>query len=126
MLVTSLGTRVSACSISLAVKLPGKTDIATFVFQYGIEDPKAPADRDAYKKWLADNKIFTSKDDRQKGSAWYLEGVDAQNKATFRMVVIYGGKKLICYGSLYKDSGMGDHRDQTIIQAKQICETLTL
>ena len=42
------------------------------------------------------------------------------------MVVIYGGKKLICYGSLYKDSGLGDLRDQTVIQAKQICETLTL
>ena len=91
-----------------------------------IEDAKAPADRDAYKKWLADNKIFVSKDDRQKGAAWYLEGVDGANKPAFRMVVIYGGKKLICYGSLYKDSGLGDLRDQTIIQAKQICETLTL
>ena len=118
--VTSAGT------ISLAVKVPGKTDIATFVFHYGIEDAKAPADRDAYKKWLADNKLFVSKDDRQKGAAWYLEGVDGTGKPAFRMVVIYGGKKLICYGSLYKDSALGDLRDQTIIQAKQICETLTL
>ena len=116
----------AAGTISLAVKVPGKTEIATFVFRYGIEDAKAPADRDAYKKWLADNKLFTSKDDRQKGAAWYLEGVDGSNKPSFRMVVIYGGQKLICYGSLYKDSALGDLRDQTIIQAKQICETLTL
>ena len=116
----------AAGTISLAVKVPGKTEIATFVFQYGYEDAKAPADRDAYKKWLADNKIFVSKDDRQKGAAWYLEGVDGSSKPSFRMVVIYGGKKLICYGSLYKDSALGDLRDQTIIQAKQICETLTL
>jgi hypothetical protein len=116
----------SAGTISLAVKVPGKADIATFVFHYGIEDAKAPADRDAYKKWLADNKLFISKDDRQKGAAWYLEGVDGKGKGAFRMVVIYGGKKLICYGSLYKDSALGDLRDQTIIQAKQICETLTL
>ena len=117
---------VAAGTISLAVKLPGKTEIATFVFRYGIEDPKAPADRDAYKKWLAENKIFISKDDRQKGAAWYLEGIDGTGKGAFRMVVIYGGKKLICYGSLYKDSALGDLRDQTVIQAKQICETLTL
>ena len=116
----------AAGTISLAVKVPGKTEIATFVFQYGYEDAKAPADRDAYKKWLADNKLFVSKDDRQKGAAWYLEGVDGSSKPSFRMVVIYGGKKLICYGSLYKDSALGDLRDQTIIQAKQICETLTL
>ncbi len=116
----------AAGTISLAVKIPGKTDIATFLFRYGIEDAKAPADRDAYKKWLADNKIFVSKDDRQKGAAWYLEGTDGTGKAAFRMVVIYGGKKLICFGSLYKDSGLGDLRDQTVIQAKQICETLTL
>jgi hypothetical protein len=113
-------------TISLAVKIPGKTDIVTFQFSYGMEDPKAPADRDAYKKWLATNKIFVSKDDRQKGAAWYLEGVDGAGKPAFRMVVIYGGKKLICFGSLYKDSGLGDLRDQTVIQAKQICETLTL
>jgi hypothetical protein len=113
-------------TLSLAVKIPGRTDIATFVFQYGIEDSSAPADRDAYKKWLADRKIFISKDDRQKGAAWYLEGVDRQGKPAFRMVVQYGDKKLICYGSLYKDSSLGDLRDQTIIQAKQICETLAL
>jgi hypothetical protein len=118
----------AAGTISFVVKIPGKTETATFVFAYGMEDAKAPADRDAYKKWLADNKLFVSKDDRQKGSAWYLEGTDPQNanKPAFRMVVVYGGKKLICYGSLYKDSTLGDLRDQAIIQAKQICETLTL
>ena len=43
--------------------------------------------------------------------------------------MLYGGKHLICYGSLYKDaesSKLGDDRDQTLIQAKQICETLAL
>ena len=118
--VTTPGT------ISFVVKIPGKSETATFTFNYGIEDARAPADRDAYKKWLADQKIFTSKDDRQKGVAWYLEGVDSAGKPAFRMVVTYGGKKLICYGSLYKESSLGDLRDQTIIQAKQICETLTL
>ena len=113
-------------TISLAVKVPGRSEPATFVFYYRIEDASAPADRDAYKKWLAERKIFTSKDDRQTGAAWYLEGSDGAGKPAFRMVVQYGGKKLVCYGSLYKDSSLGDLRDQTIIQAKQICETLTL
>ena len=47
----------------------------------------------------------------------------------FRYVVLYGGKRLICYGSYYKDAEsnrLGDDRDQTLIQAKQICETLAL
>ncbi len=116
----------AAGTFSLAVKIPGRTETATFIFQYGYEDPKAPADRDAYKKWLAEHKIFNSRDDRQKGGAWYLEGVDGSGKPAFRMVVQYGGKKLICYGSLYKDSTLGDLRDQTVIQAKQICETIAL
>ena len=45
------------------------------------------------------------------------------------MLVTYGGKRLVCYGSLYKDADsnrLGDDRDQTLIQAKQICETLAL
>jgi len=43
--------------------------------------------------------------------------------------VIYSGKKLICGGSLYKDAAsnqLGDIRDKTLIQAKEICETLQL
>jgi hypothetical protein len=116
-----------AGTISFIVKIPGKQETATFVFRYGLEDAKAPADRDAYKKWLADNKIFTSKDDRQKGAAWYLEGIDGPTgRPAFRMVVLYGGKRLICGGTLYKESPLGDLRDQVIIQAKQICESVTL
>jgi hypothetical protein len=115
-----------AGTISFIARIPNRQDTATFVFRYGIEDAKAPADRDAYKKWLAENKIFTTRDDRQKGAAWYLEGNDGQGRASFRMVVLYGGKRLICGGTLYKESPLGDLRDQVIIQAKQICESVTL
>jgi hypothetical protein len=116
----------AAGTFSLAVKVPGKSDIATFTFSYGFEDAKAPMDRDAYKKWLADNKIFTSKDDRQTGGVWTLIGVDGKGQPAFRMVAQFGGKKLICYGSLYKESPLGDLRDQTVLQAKQICESVAL
>jgi hypothetical protein len=115
-----------AGTISFIARIPNRQDTATFVFRYSIEDAKAPTDRDQYKKWLADNKIFTTRDDRQKGAAWYLEGNDGQGRAAFRMVVLYGGKRLICGGTLYKDSPLGDLRDQVIIQAKQICESVTL
>jgi hypothetical protein len=115
-----------AGTISFIARIPNRQDTATFVFRYGIEDANAPADRDAYKKWLAENKIFTTRDDRQKGAAWYLEGNDGQGRASFRMVVLYGGKRLICGGTLYKESPLGDLRDQVIIQAKQICESVTL
>ena len=50
-------------------------------------------------------------------------------RAAFRYLVNFGGKHLICFGSLYKDAEsnkLGDLRDQVIIQAKQICETLAL
>lgn len=120
----------AAGTISLFVKIPKRTgEMALFVFRYGIEDASAPAERDAYKKWLADNKILNAAMDRQRGAAWYLEGTDGSGRAAFRFVVNYGGKKLICFGSLYKDGAsnqLGDLRDQTLIQAKQICETLTL
>ena len=45
------------------------------------------------------------------------------------MVVNYSKRLLLCYGSTYRDAAsnaLGDLRDQTIIQAKQICESLTL
>ncbi len=116
-------------TLSFFVKIPNRSESALFVFQYGYEDAKAPVDRDAYKKWLADTKILVAKDDRQAGAAWYIEGTDASGKPAFRFVINYGGKKLICHGSLYKDaasSALGDLRDQTILQAKQICETLAL
>ena len=116
-------------TISLRVKRPDHTDSAPFVFRYGFEDAKAPRDRDAYKKWLADTKVLMTKDDRQAGSSWYLEGTDASGHPAFRFSINYGGKKLVCYGSLYKDAAsnqLGELRDQTILQAKQICETLAL
>ncbi|MDQ3368797.1 MAG: hypothetical protein M3680_25490 [Myxococcota bacterium] len=119
----------AAGTISLFVKIPNRAESALFIFKYGYEDPKAPSDRDAYKKWLGDQKVLTVKDDRQLGAAWYIEGTDGSGRPAFRVVVNYGGKKLLCYGSLYKDatSGqLGDLRDHTIIQAKQICETLAL
>ena len=118
-----------AGTISFQLKVPGKSDVKVFVFHYGYEQANAPGDREQYKKWLADNKILSVGMDRQRSSAWYLEGVDGNGQASFRMLVIYGGKKLVCGGSLYKDPGsnaLGDLRDQTIIQAKQICETLAL
>jgi hypothetical protein len=118
-----------AGTISLGVKIPGRTDSAIFVFRYGYEDQTAPADRDAYKKWLADKKLLSVRQDRQAGAAWFLEGTDGSGNPAFRVVVNWGGKKLICHGSLYKDgesSRLGDLRDQTIIQAKQICETVAL
>jgi len=119
----------AAGTISFRVKIPNRTESALFVFRYGYEDPKAPSERDAYKKWLVDSKLLTPKDDRQAGGAWYIEGTDARGKPAFRFVINYGGKKLICHGSLYKDAAsnaLGDLRDQTILQAKQICETLAL
>lgn len=102
----------------------------TFTFHYGYDDPRAPSDREQYKKFLLDQKIMTGElRDRQRGGAWFIEGADENGAPAFRYVVLYGGKRLICYGSLYKDAEsnkLGDDRDQTIIQAKQICETLAL
>jgi len=118
-----------AATISLVVKVPGKEETKVFAFRYGYEDPKAPADRDAYKKWLADSKILTVSVDRQRGAAWYLEGVDGAGAPAFRFLVNYGGKKLVCGGLLYKDaasSKLGDIRDKTVIQAKEICESVAL
>jgi hypothetical protein len=118
-----------AGTISLAVKIPGRTNSAVFVFRYGYEDPSAPADREAYKKWLGEKRLLTVRQDRQSASAWYIEGTDKSGSPAFRFVVNYGGKRLICYGSLYRDgesNKLGDLRDQTLIQAKQICESISL
>jgi hypothetical protein len=118
-----------AGTISLAVKVQGRPQPAVFRFRYGYEDAKAPADRDAYKKWLAENKLLVPRQDRQAGAAWFIEGTDGSGSPAFRVVVNYGGRKLICGGSLYKDAEsnkLGDLRDQTIIQAKQICESVAL
>lgn len=109
-----------------SLSLYEKNSNATFKFNYGYEDAKAPTEREAYKKFLADGGLLTVRADRQSGAAWYLEGTDATGHAAFRIVVKYGGKRLICYGSLYKDSGLGDLRDSVLIQAKQICEGIQL
>ena len=112
------------------VRIKGTQSTRTFTFSYGYDDPKAPADRDQYKKYLQETRALTGEiRDRQRGAAWFLEGTDASGLPAFRYVVLYGGKRLICYGSLYKDAEsnrLGDDRDQTVIQAKQICETLAL
>ena len=119
-----------AGTISLVVKVPGTADSTrVFAFHYGYEDAKAPSDRDAYKKWLADNNILKPNMDRQHGGSWYLEGVDGSGAPAFRSIVVWGGRKLICGGSLYKDAGsnqLGDIRDKTVLQAKAICETIAL
>ena len=114
-----------AGTISLFVDVQSKDETAVFKFHYGYDDPRAPSDREAYKKFLTDSKILTVAADRQRGAAWLLEGSDASGPA-FRVLVIYGGKRLVCYGSLYKGSGFGDIRDEVIIQAKKICETIQL
>ncbi|HET7505021.1 MAG TPA: hypothetical protein VFK02_28580 [Kofleriaceae bacterium] len=112
------------------VRIKGTQSTKTFTFHYGYDDPKAPTDRERYKKYLQDTRALTGDlRDRQRGAAWFLEGNDASGLPAFRYVVLYGGKHLICYGSLYKDADgnrLGDDRDQTVIQAKQICETLAL
>jgi hypothetical protein len=116
---------VEAGTISLVEKRSGKT----FTFRYGFDDPRAPVDREQYKKFLEDQKVLKVTLDRQRGAAWYLEGTDGNGAPAFRYLVNYGGKKLICGGSLYKDadsSKLGDIRDRLVIQAKQICESLSL
>ncbi|MBX3154536.1 MAG: hypothetical protein KF773_00925 [Deltaproteobacteria bacterium] len=116
-------------TISFEMKVPGKTERKIFVFRYGYESDKAPTDRDAYKKWLEKEGILRDIKDRQRGGAWLLEGLDATGSPSFRFVVLYSKRLLLCYGSTYRDAAsnaLGDLRDQTIIQAKQICETLTL
>jgi hypothetical protein len=122
--VTEAGT------FQYVVRIKGTQSTKTFSFRYGYDDPRAPTDREQYKKYLQDSKVLMGEiRDRQRGSAWFLEGTDASGLPAFRYLVVYGGKRLICYGSLYKDADgnrLGDDRDQTVIQAKQICETLAL
>lgn len=118
-----------AGTISLVVKVPGGDATRVFAFRYGYEDGKAPSDRDAYKKWLIENNILKPNIDRQHGGSWYLEGVDGSGAPAFRSIVVWGGRKLICGGSLYKDTAsnqLGDIRDKTVIQAKAICESIAL
>ena len=66
---------------------------------------------------------------RQRGAACYIEGTDQGGVVSYRYLLTYGGKRLSCHGSLYKDASataLGDLRDKVLMQAKKICETLTL
>lgn len=113
-------------TISLDVEVQSKDVKETFKFSYGYEDPKAPTDREAFKKYLADAKILTVITDRQRGAAWYLEGNDGRGQTAFRLIVTWGGKRLYCGGSSYKQNDLGDIRDEVVVQAKKICETVAL
>lgn len=115
-----------AGTISLFVKVQRTGQSELFKFYYGYEDPKAPTDRDAYKKFLTETKVLKVQNDRQRGTAWLLEGTDSSGGSAFRIVVLYGGKRLVCYGSQYKDSALGDFRDEVILQARKICESISL
>jgi hypothetical protein len=118
-----------AGTISFVLKVPNSEATRLFSFHYGVDPASAPADRDAYMKWLADQKILNVTLNRQRGAAWYLEGTDASGAPAFRTRVTYGGKQLICYGSLYKDGAsnqLGDLRDKVVMAAKKICETMSL
>ncbi len=120
----------TAGTISFVLKVPNGSDQRVFVFHYGYDLAGAPADHEAYKKFLADQKILNVTLDRQRGSAWYIEGTDDKGNPAWRELVTYGGKRIVCYGSQYKDkesSSFGpDLRDKVVNTAKKICETLAL
>jgi hypothetical protein len=113
-----------AGTFSLVVKVPNTNDTRVFGARYGYEDPAAPVDCDQYRKFLEDKKVMTVTLNRQRGGACYIESKDS-----FRYLVNFGGKRLMCSGSLYKDAAstaLGDLRDKVLMQAKKICETLAL
>ena len=120
----------SAGTISFVLNVPGSTEKRVFLFHYGYDLPNAPTDRELYKKFLAGQKQLEVTLDRQRGAAWYLEGTDPEGNPAFRMLVTYGGKRITCSGSLYKDkdsTALGpDLRDKVVNTAKKICETLSL
>jgi hypothetical protein len=117
-------------TISFVLKVPNTNDTRLFSFKYGYDLAGAPADREAYKKFLADQKLLTVTLDRQRGAAWYLEGTDGSGVPAFRYLVLFGGKRLVCGGVLYKDkdsTALGpDLRDKVVAAAKKICETMQL
>jgi hypothetical protein len=120
---------VGAATFSFVLNVPKSNERKTFAFHYGYDLPNAPSDRDQYKKLLADQKLLVVTTDRQRGAAWYLEGTDAGGGKAFRFVVTYGGKRLVCYGSAFHDAEhdpLGDLRDEVVVQAKKICESLSL
>jgi hypothetical protein len=116
-----------AGTFSLVVKVPTSGEEKVFYARYGLEDQNAPPDCDSYKKFLEDKKLLTVTLNRQRGAACYVEGTDGSGVAMYRYLVTYGGKRLLCTGSLYKDqAALGDLRDKVLMQAKKICETLAL
>jgi hypothetical protein len=120
----------NAGTISFVLKVPNTSDTRVFAFHYGYDLNGAPTDREAYKKFLADQKVLNVTLDRQRNAAWYLEGTDGAGNPAFRMLVTYGGKRIVCWGSLYKDkesTALGaDLRDKVVNTAKKICESLAL
>jgi hypothetical protein len=118
-----------AGTFSLVLKIPNTEETRVFAVHYGYEDQAAPVDCDQYKKFLEDKKVMTVTLNRQRGAACYIEGNEAGVGVAYRYLVTYGGKRLLCRGSLYKDSAstaLGDLRDKVLMQAKKICETLAL
>ena len=118
-----------AGTISFVLNVPSSSETRVFSFHYGYDPAGAPDDRDAYMKWLADNKLLSVSLNRQRGAAWYLEGSDGNGAPAFRTLVMFGGKHLVCWGTLYKDAAsnsLGDLRDKVVMTAKQICGTLAL
>ena len=118
-----------AGTISFVLDVPNSSDTRVFSFHYGYDPAGAPDDRDAYMRWLADNKLLSVSLNRQRGAAWYLEGVDGNGAPAFRTLVMFSGKHLVCWGSLYKDAAsnpLGDLRDKVVMTAKQICGTMAL
>jgi len=118
-----------AGTFSLVVKIPNTDDTRVFSVRYGYEDENAPLDCDLYKKYLEDKGSMKVTLNRQRGAACYVEGTDQGGLVAYRFLLTYGGKRLMCHGSLYKDKDsatLGDLRDKVLMQAKKICETLAL
>ena len=116
-----------AGTFSLVVKIPSTDEMRVFSVRYGYEDSAAPFDCDQYRKFLDDKKLMKVSLNRQRGAACYVEGKDPAGVDSYRFLVNYGGKRLICHGSLYADAKpLGDLRDKVLMQAKKICETLSL
>jgi hypothetical protein len=118
-----------AGSLSLVVKVPATGETRVFFVYYGYEDTQAPFDCDLYRKYLEDKKLLDVTLNRQSGAACYVEGLDAKRVETFRYLVNYGGKRLLCHGPRYKDAAsaaLGDLRDKVLMQAKKNCESMTM
>lgn len=111
-----------AGTFSLVLKVPNTSETRVFSVRYGYEDDDAPVDCDQYRKFLVEKNKMEPTLNRQRSGTCYIE-----SKNAFRYLVVYGGKRLLCEGSLYKDAAsLGDLRDKVLMQAKKICETLAL